>query len=64
MVMSISVGLLLVIVVAVLLRNGGMKVSHAVVCALLGFYLAGSSVAPGIRDGMTATAHLVSGIRP
>ncbi|QDQ15092.1 hypothetical protein [Streptomyces spectabilis] len=64
MAISISVGLLLLILAAVLLRNGGMKVSHAVVCGLLGFYLAGTSVAPTIHDGLTATADIVSGIRP
>ncbi|KUF15997.1 MULTISPECIES: hypothetical protein [Streptomyces] len=64
MAVSISVGLLLAIVAAVLLRNGGMKVSHAVVCGLLGFYLASTSVAPTIHNGMTATADIVSGIHP
>ncbi|MGA4838206.1 hypothetical protein [Streptomyces sp. G45] len=64
MAISISVGLLLLIIAVVLLRSGGMKVSHAVVCGLLGFYLAGTSVAPTIHDGLTATADIVSGIRP
>ncbi|MCI3934634.1 MULTISPECIES: hypothetical protein [unclassified Streptomyces] len=64
MFLSISVGLLLLIIAVVLLRSGGMKVSHAVVCGLLGFYLAGTSVAPTIHDGLTATADIVSGIRP
>ncbi|MFD9906305.1 hypothetical protein [Streptomyces sp. NPDC059063] len=64
MAISISVGLLLLILVVVLLRNGGMKASHAVVCALLGFYLAGTSLAPTLHDGLTATADIVSGIRP
>ncbi|MEW2523683.1 hypothetical protein [Streptomyces sp. NPDC047071] len=64
MFLSISVGLLLLIIAVVLLRSGGMKASHAVVCGLLGFYLAGTSVAPTIHDGLTATADIVSGIRP
>ncbi|MEV0254167.1 hypothetical protein ACH4D5_29160 [Streptomyces sp. NPDC018029] len=64
MAVSISVVLLLVILAAVFLRNGALKLSHAVVCLLLGFYLAGTSMAPTIQDGLTATAHIVSGIRP
>jgi hypothetical protein len=34
------------------------------VCALLGFYLAGTSIAPTIHSGVTATAEIVSGLRP
>ncbi|GHE45846.1 hypothetical protein ABZ626_24030 [Streptomyces longispororuber] len=64
MAISISMGLLLLILAAVLLRTGRLKVSHALVCCLLGFYLAGTSVAPTIHDGLTATADIVSGIRP
>ncbi|MFK4067166.1 hypothetical protein [Streptomyces sp. NPDC029674] len=64
MAVSISVVLLLVILAAVFLRNGALKLSHAVVCLLLGFYLASTSMAPTIQDGLTATADIVSGIRP
>ncbi|AZM51681.1 hypothetical protein DMA15_03030 [Streptomyces sp. WAC 01529] len=64
MAVSISVVLLLVILAVVFLRNGALKISHAVVCLLLGFYLAGTSMAPTIQDGLTATADIVSGIRP
>jgi hypothetical protein len=38
--------------------------SHAVVCLLLGFFLAGTSMAPTISSGLMATADIVSGIRP
>ncbi|MER6690384.1 hypothetical protein [Streptomyces minutiscleroticus] len=64
MAISISVLLLLVILVTVFLRSGALKTSHAVVCVLLGFYLASTSVAPTIHDGLTATADIVSGLRP
>ncbi|MGW1228445.1 hypothetical protein [Streptomyces sp. NPDC001478] len=64
MAISISVVLLLLILAVIFLRNGGLKVSHALVCALLGFFLAGTSMAPTIHEGITATADLVSGIRP
>ncbi|MGC4948662.1 hypothetical protein ACLQ2N_20980 [Streptomyces sp. DT224] len=64
MAVSISVVLLLLILAVVFLRNGGMKLSHALVCGMLGFLLAGTSMAPTIQDGITATADVVSGIRP
>ncbi|MET8826836.1 hypothetical protein ABZX40_04275 [Streptomyces sp. NPDC004610] len=64
MAISISATLLLLILAAVFLRNGGLKLTHAVVCGLLGFSLAGTSVAPTIYSGMTATADIVSSLRP
>ncbi|MEV0225613.1 hypothetical protein [Streptomyces sp. NPDC050704] len=64
MAISISVVLLLVILAVVFLRNGALKLSHAVVCVLLGFYLASTSMAPTIHNGMAATADIVSGLRP
>ncbi|MFF8935403.1 hypothetical protein ACF08O_11855 [Streptomyces paradoxus] len=64
MAISISVVLLLLILAVIFLRNGGLKVSHALVCLLLGFYLAGTSIAPTIHSGITATAEIVSGLRP
>jgi hypothetical protein len=48
--LSISAVLLLLIVVFLLVRKAGLKAGHAVVCILLGFYLASSSIAPTIRD--------------
>ncbi|MFF7489546.1 hypothetical protein ACH4MW_26980 [Streptomyces luteogriseus] len=64
MAISISVVLLLVILAVIFLRNGGLKISHALVCLLLGFYLASTSIAPTIHSGVTATADIVSGLRP
>ncbi|WKX68745.1 hypothetical protein [Streptomyces sp. XD-27] len=64
MVISISVVLLLLILAVLFLRNGGLRFSHALVCCLLGFCLAGSSVAPTISQGIAATADVVSGVRP
>ncbi|WP_394436030.1 hypothetical protein [Streptomyces sp. SGAir0957] len=62
--LSISIVLLLVIVAVIFLRNGAMKFSHALVCVLLGFLLAGTNVAPTINDGINATAGLVSSLQP
>ncbi|MGW0911884.1 hypothetical protein ACWD1Z_09070 [Streptomyces sp. NPDC002784] len=64
MAISISVVLLLLILAVIFLRSGGLKVSHALVCVLLGFYMAGTSIAPTIQSGLTATAGIVSGLRP
>ncbi|WP_260174610.1 hypothetical protein [Streptomyces sp. PanSC19] len=48
----------------IFLRNGGLKVTHALVCALLGFFLAGTDMAPTIHNGVAATAEMVSSHRP
>ncbi|MBP5941116.1 hypothetical protein [Streptomyces acidiscabies] len=64
MAVSISLVVLLLILVVVFVRNGGLKMSHVVACLLLGFFLAGTRIAPTIHSGLTATADLVAGIRP
>jgi hypothetical protein len=64
MAISISLVLLLLVLAVIFLRNGGLKLSHALVCLLLGFYLASTSIAPTIHSGLTATADIVSGLRP
>lgn len=42
----------------------GLKITHALVCAMLGFFLAGTSMAPTIQNGLTATADVVSSLKP
>ncbi|KDQ71362.1 hypothetical protein ACIPJG_26355 [Streptomyces halstedii] len=64
MVISISLVLLLLFLAVVFLRNGGLKISHAIVCVLLGFLLASTSMAPTIHQGIVATADVVSGLHP
>jgi len=64
MAISISVVVLLLILAVVFLRNGALKMSHALVCVLLGFYLASTSMAPTIHEGLTATADIVSSLNP
>ncbi|MFJ3234240.1 hypothetical protein [Streptomyces sp. NPDC086787] len=64
MAVSISVVLLLLILAVIFMRNGALKISHALVCMLLGFYMASTNVAPTISSGLTATADLVSSLRP
>ncbi|URM88859.1 hypothetical protein LUW75_01185 [Streptomyces sp. MRC013] len=64
MAVTISVVLLLLILAVVFLRSGGLKLSHAIVCGLLGFFLAGTSLAPTIYNGVSATAEVVGNVRP
>ncbi|MGW2516444.1 hypothetical protein ACWC09_05305 [Streptomyces sp. NPDC001617] len=64
MAISISAVLLFLILAVIFMRSGGLKVSHALVCLLLGFFLAGTSMAPTIHSGLTATADIVSSLRP
>jgi hypothetical protein len=60
-VLSVSIVLLLAVAVAVLCRWAGLRVWHAVVCGLLGFYLASSSLAPTIAAAVRQLARLVTG---
>ncbi|MFD3695301.1 hypothetical protein ACFWUZ_03950 [Streptomyces sp. NPDC058646] len=64
MVLSLSVVVLLLVLAWIFVRSGGLKFSHALVCVLLGFYLAGSSMAATIHNGLAATADVVSGLKP
>ncbi|WP_327293832.1 MULTISPECIES: hypothetical protein [unclassified Streptomyces] len=64
MAISISLVLLLVVLAGIFLRGGGLKLSHAIVCALLGFMLASTSLAPTIQQGVTGTADMVAKIKP
>ncbi|MET9086357.1 hypothetical protein ACIPX0_31325 [Streptomyces sp. NPDC090075] len=64
MAVSISVVLLLLFLAVLFMRQGALKISHALVCMLLGFYLASTSMAPTISSGLTATADLVGSLRP
>ena len=64
MAVSISVVVLLMILTVVFLRNGALKFTHAAVCVLLGFSMAGTSLAPTVHNGLTATADIVSSVKP
>ncbi|PNG93089.1 hypothetical protein SMF913_28554 [Streptomyces malaysiensis] len=54
---------LLLIIVFMLVNKAGLKAVHAVVCVLLGFYLASSSVAPTIDDLTTNVADMIGGVK-
>ncbi|MER7394264.1 hypothetical protein ABT381_01935 [Streptomyces sp. NPDC000151] len=62
MVLSISGVVLLGVIMFLFFRKDGLKVSHAVVCALFGFYLAGTAIAPGIKAGGASLAGLLKGL--
>ncbi|WP_030608576.1 MULTISPECIES: hypothetical protein [Streptomyces] len=62
MVLSVSGVVLLGIIVFLFFRKDGLKVTHALVCALFGFYLAGTAIAPGIKAGGARLAGLISGL--
>ncbi|GAA2436137.1 hypothetical protein [Streptomyces macrosporus] len=59
MVLSISGVLLFGVIVFLFFRKDNLKLSHAIVCALFGFYLAGSAIAPGIQAGGATLANLI-----
>ncbi|KOU04637.1 membrane protein [Streptomyces sp. MMG1522] len=54
---------MLAIIVFLLIRKSGLKGGHAVVCMLLGFYIASSSVAPTISDLTSNVAGMISSIK-
>lgn len=61
--LSISAVVLLAIIVFLLVKKSGLKAGHAVVCILLGFYIASSSIAPTIRQFTTNVAGMIGGIK-
>ncbi|MDO0936090.1 hypothetical protein QQY66_31955 [Streptomyces sp. DG2A-72] len=63
MALSISAVVLLAIIVFLLVKKSGLKAGHAVVCVLLGFYLASSTVAPTISELTTNLAGMISSIK-
>lgn len=63
MALEISLVLLLAIIVFLLVKKSGLKGGHAVVCILLGFYLASSTMAPTIDDVTQNVAGMIESIR-
>jgi hypothetical protein len=62
MILSVSGVLLLGVICFVLFRKDGLKISHLIVCALFGFYLASTSIASNIRQSGQSIASFISGI--
>jgi hypothetical protein len=63
MILSVSGVLLLGFIIFLFTRKDGLKISHALVCALFGFYLAGTALAPGIEAGGAGLAGLLGELR-
>lgn len=61
MILSVSVVLLLAVAVVVLCTYARLRVWHAVVCVLFGFYLASSALAPSITTATNALLDAISG---
>lgn len=62
MLVQLSVVLLLGALVYVMWRYQQLRPWHAIVCALFGFYIASTSAAPYIREGMRSLVELLSGV--
>lgn len=62
--LSLSVVVLLAIVLVILIRGGHLKWPAAVVAVLFGFFLASTTVAPEIRQGLEGVTSSVSKINP
>ncbi|MFF2507353.1 hypothetical protein ACFVTY_28835 [Streptomyces sp. NPDC058067] len=63
MALSISAVVLFAIIVFILIKKSGLKAGHAIVCVLLGFYLASSSIAPTISQLTTNVAGMLGGMK-
>ncbi|MET7381992.1 hypothetical protein ABZT08_24760 [Streptomyces sp. NPDC005526] len=63
MALSISAVVLLAIIVFLLIKKSGLKAGHAIVCMLLGFYLASSTVAPTISELTTNIAGMIGSLK-
>ncbi|GGY01008.1 hypothetical protein ABZ499_03050 [Streptomyces sp. NPDC019990] len=63
MALSISAVVLLAIIVFLLIKKSGLKAGHAIVCMLLGFYLASSTVAPTISELTSNIAGMIGSIK-
>ncbi|MGW2998718.1 hypothetical protein [Streptomyces sp. NPDC001155] len=63
MAVSVSAVVLLGIITFLLVKKGGLKAGHAVVCTLFGFYLASSSLAPTVSKFVASLAQTISSIK-
>lgn len=57
--MTVSAAVLLLSLVVLLVRKGGLKIGHALLCLLAGFYLSSSALAPSIRDATISIIGLI-----
>ena len=62
MTITLSAVVLLAVLVYFLIRFAGLRGWQAVICILLGFFLASSSLAPYIREATRAAARFLAGL--
>ncbi|MFL3870570.1 hypothetical protein ACWEJZ_31840 [Streptomyces bacillaris] len=60
MALSISAAVLLGIIVSILVKGGYVRIGSALTCALFGFTLAATGLAPAVNSGLTSVAGLIS----
>ncbi|MFJ8676252.1 hypothetical protein [Streptomyces sp. NPDC093589] len=53
----------LTVIVCLLVRKSGLKISHAAAAILLGFYLHGTSLAPSISKSAQAVITAINSLR-
>ncbi|MET9531669.1 MULTISPECIES: hypothetical protein [unclassified Streptomyces] len=63
MILSISGVVLLGVIAFLFFKKDGLKASHGLVCALFGFYVAGTAIAPSITAGGASLASMLGGIK-
>ncbi|MGW2599977.1 hypothetical protein [Streptomyces klenkii] len=63
MAVSVSAVVILLAITIMLMRFGYIRGGSALVCILLGFFLASTGLAPAINQSAQALAHAVSAIR-
>jgi hypothetical protein len=61
--LSISAVVLLLVIVFILIKKSGLNAVHAIVCILLGFYLASSSIAPTITELTSNVAGMIGNLK-
>ena len=62
MIVSVSAVLLLGVFVFLLWRYARLPLWQAAICMLFGYFLAASSLAPRIGDGLRGLAHFIAGL--
>ncbi|MEU5053558.1 hypothetical protein [Streptomyces sp. NPDC021096] len=63
MAVSVSAVFILLVIVIMLMRFGYIRGGSAIVCILLGFFLASTGLAPAINQSAQALAHALGAIR-
>ncbi|POX43018.1 hypothetical protein C3486_02015 [Streptomyces sp. Ru73] len=64
MFVSVELIIALAVVVIVLIKQAGLKIGHALVCFLFGFYLAETSAAPTIREVTRSAVDMIGSFAP